>query len=306
MRPAVAAAWPGFIARWEGRTDHMYLDTRGYVTFGVGRKIDDAGVISAYGLTRPWRDADGDLVLEAVIAQEWRTIKARTDLQSRGGYAYASIAALSLDGRDIDEALADTTGQFWATLVRSLPGLPEWPADAQLGLANMAYHLGPNFLGSSWPSFTAAARTADFAGCAAHCQTSARTPRDRANAQLFTNAAAAAFAGPAISPEELWGLEGTPTLAGVGPGPLLALTSLSAAALAAAAAKPPTFSLPAFYVQRMLAATGHYGSAIDGLFGGVSRAAWLAWAKAAGQPTSYTAPPLAALSRATLRMPVTA
>lgn len=304
MRPAAAAAWPGFIARWEGRTDHMYLDTRGYVTFGVGRKIDDAGAISAYGLTRPWRDPAGRLVLEAVIAQEWRTIKARTDLQSRGGYAYASIATLSLDDRDVDEALADTTEQFWATLVRSLPQLPEWPADAQLGLANMAYHLGPNFLGASWPAFTGFARTADFAGCATHCQTSARTARDRANVQLFTNAAAVTYAGPAASPEVLWGLGMTPTLTFDG-APVIALTGLTASNLAAAAAKPSAFSLTAWYVQRMLAATGHYGSAIDGLFGSVSRAAWAAWARSAGQPASYTQPPLAALSRATLRMPVT-
>jgi hypothetical protein len=69
-----------------------------------------------------------------------------------------------------------------------------WPADAQLGLLSMAWALGPGF-SSSWPKFSAACQKADFDAAAENCQMSAVgnagvIPRNRADKQLFKNAAA--------------------------------------------------------------------------------------------------------------------
>lgn len=299
MRASVRDAWPAFCSGWEGRVEHMYLDTLGLVTFGIGRKIDDNNTISTYGLTRPWRDAGGSLVLESDIREEWLTIKSHTELAFKGGYAFKSVASLHLLGIDIDEALMDTTATFWATLQRSLPALESWPADAQLALMDMAYHMGPNFLGSKWPNFTAAAKSYDFAGCAQSCQTAKRTPRDQAHVKLFTNAAAVVYAG--LSLEVLWGTTQVPTVDALPGG--VGLTTVSSAKVAAA--QPGVFSVDAWYVQRMLMLAGTYVLKIDGLFGPKSRSAYATWAGRAKQPNTINKTVLGVLSQSTLRMPVT-
>lgn len=191
MRTAVRAAWPSLITTYEGRIPHLYLDTKQLVTFGLGNMVDTGAAVTDYGLTRPWRTKAGDLVTEATIKTEYTRIKARADLAPKGGGAYAPIATLTLTGTDIDEALWDTTDTYWAVLAKTLPELEDWPADAQLALLNMAWNLGPAFLGSSWPTFTAAAKAADFAGCAVSCVRAARAPRDYRNRRLFLNAALA-------------------------------------------------------------------------------------------------------------------
>jgi hypothetical protein len=301
MRVTVREAWPRFVSGWEGRVAHMYLDTLRYVTFGIGRKIDDNSKISDYGLARPWRDKAGNLVLETRIKLEWSSIKSHTELAPKGGYAFSSVATLHLDDADIDEALLDTTDDFWAALVRTLPRLETWPADAQLALLDMAYHMGPAFLGPKWPNFTAAAKAADFGACATHCQTSRRSPRDQAHVKLYGNAAAVSYAG--LDAGRLWGVGTSPALETDFAPSLGALTSVSSAKVAAS--KPSTFLADAWYVQRMLWLAGKYKSRIDGQFGPLSRSAFSTWAKGANQPATLNKTVIGALSKTTLHMPVT-
>lgn len=299
MHRSVVAAWPEFVERWEGRVPHMYLDTLKFVTFGVGRKIEDDNTISTYGLTRPWRDASGALVLEESIRAEWGRINARTDLAPKGGRAFGTVASLHLNDADITEALMDTTRSFWSSLLRALPGLDGWPADAQLAIMDMSYHMGPAFVGPRWPNFTAAAKAGDMTGCAAQCQTAKKSPRDAAHARLFTNAAAVIYAG--LDREKLWSTGLVPMVTTWKP-PGKALTRVDASNVAKA--KPGTFSPDAWYVQRMLAQAKCYRSPVDGLWGNVSKAALATWAKSAKRPNRVDPAVLGALSRATLRMPV--
>lgn len=296
-RATVLAAWPKFIAAFEGRIPTMYMDTLNYVTFGVGRKIEEFSTISDYGLTRPWRDIQGGLVLESAIRSEFTMINRHTELSPKGGAAFEAVATLHINGPDIDEALLDTTATFWEVMVRTLPDASAWPADAQVALLNMGYNLGPNFLGSRWPRFTAAAKAGDFAACADSCSTANHTTRDHRNALLFRNAARVHFAG--LDPDRLYD-SGVPmiSIGGIQP----ALLVLSAAAVAVA---PVNVVKPAaWYAQRMLSAAGYYTTTCDGLFGTMSKAAFAAWANAANQPNTITQPTLQALSTATLRMPV--
>jgi GH24 family phage-related lysozyme (muramidase) len=210
VRESVRLAWPVSVSKWEGRVEHMYLDTKGYATFGIGRKIEDSGKLSDYGLTRPWRDRAGRLVLESAIRTEFDRIHARPELARKGGHAYVTVATLHLAGVDIDEALMDTTATFWGVLIKSLPDVKAWPADAQLALLDMAYHMGPNFLGPSWPKFTAGAKAGDFTRCAANCSTANSSPRDAFHVRLFSNAAA--VRANKADDEKLWGGASTPTV----------------------------------------------------------------------------------------------
>jgi len=299
MRTSVAAAWPKFISRWEGRTSYMYLDTLKFVTFGVGRKIDDNNKISTHGLTRPWRKkTDGSLVTEAAIQAEWSKVKARTDLASKGGYAFKDVGDLTLRDPDIDESLMDTTGDFWDVLVKTLPKLPQWPADAQLAILNMAYHMGPAFLGSKWPNFTAAAKATDFAKMATNCSTANKTPRDACNVKLYVNAGKVTYA--ALNADTLYQDAPVTVTAWPKPGPALAVLDASQVA----GAKASVFCDDAWYAQRMLVITKDYSGPVDGLWGNQSKASFAAWAKRVKQPNQVTVTTLTALSKSTFLMPV--
>lgn len=190
MRTSVAAAWPAICSEHEGRLDWLYLDTRGLVTTGIGFLMDDGtGTAPEACLSLGWTD-QGRPATRAQIASAWRVVKARTDLAPRGGFAFRDVTSLRLPGQVIDALLRAKTLEFWSVLAAQLVNLETWPADAQLALLDMAWQLGPRFLGSKWPNFTAAAHASDFARCSEHCsvrQASAGRNGDRI--RWFRNAA---------------------------------------------------------------------------------------------------------------------
>lgn len=175
MRPSVAAAWPGHAALYEGRLNHMYLDTLGLVTTGIGYLIDREGGATPppSALALPWLTASGARASQESIAAEWKAIKARTDLARLGGRAFAAVAVLHLDWSTVDGLLGPKTATFWARLALSLPSLEAWPADAQMAALDLAWQNGPAFLDSKladgawrWPNMRAALLARDFTAAA--------------------------------------------------------------------------------------------------------------------------------------------
>ncbi len=190
MWPSVSAAFPSFTERFEGRVPFMYLDVLGLVTTGRGNLIDP----SPMAMVLPWRNPDGSLALRGQVANAWMTVKQRGDLKLHGGMAFGSLTNIRLSDADIDlltlsKCLANENylkGRFndWDCM----------PADAQLGVLSMAWACGPMF---RFPKFEAALRYRDWSTCAAECEMNATgnpglVPRNVANKQLFTNAAASA------------------------------------------------------------------------------------------------------------------
>jgi GH24 family phage-related lysozyme (muramidase) len=300
MWGSVREAWPSFISAREGRTNFMYLDTLRFVTFGVGRKIDENGKISSYGLALPWRNKDFDRVLEAVILKEFTMIKSHTELAPQGGNAFKAVSTLHVTEADIDEALFETTADFWHILQLELPNLESWPASAQLALMDMAYNLGPNFLGPGWPNFTAAAKHGDFGLAAAHCHTAKHTRRDADHTSLFLNAAAVSYAG--LNPARLWDVGQIPIVDTWKP-PGKALTRITLTEVLNAT--PNLFNAHAWYVQAMLIRAGFYSQTLhDGFWGPHSKASYTAWAKKHGENARPTLEGLRKLSSLTIWMPV--
>jgi hypothetical protein len=202
MRSSVQTAWPNFVTFYEGRLSWLYLDTKSLVTTGVGFLMDDGtGHAPDACLRLPWI-YQGVAATRLQIGDAWDRVKARTDLAPRGGYAFQNVTTLRLPEQAIGALLTAKTLDFWSILSATLPALEQWPADAQLALMDMAWHMGPRFLGSKWPNFTAAAHAEDFAGMAEHCQTANRSPRDARHVRLFSNAAVVTKLG--LDPERLW------------------------------------------------------------------------------------------------------
>lgn len=147
MRPSVYAAWPAMCTRFEGRLNHLYLDTKGLVTTGTGNLLDSGtGQPPAACLALSWYRKDGQVASDAEVTVEWLYIKSRTDLAPKSGYAFAAVASLHLDEATLDRLLSETTARFWTVLARSAAAIETFPADAQLVLLDLAWQNGPAFL----------------------------------------------------------------------------------------------------------------------------------------------------------------
>jgi hypothetical protein len=191
MQQSVRDQFAYFSAGFESRVPVMYLDIKGLVTTGIGNLIDPMSA----ALVLPWRDCRSNvLVSRDEIAVEWERVKALQSHSEDHTSFWISTAQLRLSTADIDVLVMAKLEEFEAALKARLcfAAWESWPADAQLGTLSMAWAMGPAF---NYPHFEAACRARDFSTAAAECFIPDATnpglaPRDKANLQLFTNAAA--------------------------------------------------------------------------------------------------------------------
>lgn len=193
VHDAVRDTWIAFNEPFEGRVRWMYLDVRGLVTVGIGNLIDPVGE----ALARPFvHDADGTPASTDEIRTAWEDLKGRPELASRGHRACEELNDLRLRDDAIDELVMAKLSANEEVIAGRFPDFAAWPADAQLGTLSMAWALGPHFT-SRWPRFTSAATSGDWSTAAAECRIDETgnpgvAPRNRADLQLFENAAVVA------------------------------------------------------------------------------------------------------------------
>lgn len=189
MRPSVLAIFRAFSTKFEGWLPYMYLDIKGLVTTGMGNLIDPIGA----ALELPWKHPDGSLASQDEVRAAWTLVKSRVDLAPKYGTAFAGLTTIRLDKDGIEQLIARRLGQNEAYLRKRYAGYALWPADAQLGVHSMAWAMGPGF---HFPAFDAAVNRSppdfDAAATASHMNATGNpglVPRNKANFELFTNAA---------------------------------------------------------------------------------------------------------------------
>jgi GH24 family phage-related lysozyme (muramidase) len=289
MRPAVRDAFVAITVPLEGNIATMYRDSLGFVTVGIGNKIDP---LTTAGLALPFRTRDrGRWALEADIRAEWGQIKAGP----LGAGAAAKIAELELSEADRLKLLDDKLADNEAVIRAQFAGWASWPADAQLAVLSMAWNFGPAFkrppasAAGGWPDLATHLDQLDFEYAAQHCEPSVgSSARSRQNKVLFYQAARARLF--AADPATLFG----------------PAVTLSTAQFIAQTKTPNDAHSVAWWVQACLQDAGVYTYALDGKFGARSAAAWSAFLKAHRLPAGYSMPNLKALSAATLRVAVAA
>lgn len=167
IRASVRAAFVPWSEPFEGRVNHMYLDTLGLVTTAMGNLIDP--VNSALKL--PWLRADNSIALGGEIIAEWQAIKGNTALAKQGANAAATYCKLHLSSAGIDLLIQSKLDDDVTLLMTqsAFQDFADWPADAQLGLLSMAWAMGPSFSGD-YPMFCAAVSKDDWKTAAAECE----------------------------------------------------------------------------------------------------------------------------------------
>jgi len=148
----------------EGSIPHMYLDTVGKVTVGVGNMMPTAET----AVELPFIHADSSLpATDDEVGNEFAFISQQT--QGRLAGSYKEFTSLILTDEYIDELLDQRIEGFVQQLKRDFPNYDHYPEPARLGLIDMAFNLGNSGLINKFPSFTRAAREEDWASCQREC-----------------------------------------------------------------------------------------------------------------------------------------
>lgn len=146
---------------WEGRIPYMYVDTRGFVTVGVGYMLPHAG--AAAELPFVWREGG-----QRATTDEIRTEFDRVHQQPMGklAQAYKPFTKLDLPDAAIDALLKTTADRFELGLTQNFTGYRNYPAPAKRALLDMAYNLGIDGL-LKFKKLKAAVEAGNWAGAAA-------------------------------------------------------------------------------------------------------------------------------------------
>jgi hypothetical protein len=206
----IAGLWPSmtdhftpFTQEFEGAgTNYLYTDSKGWVTTGIGNKVDDNGDPSP-ALILPWRHGiTGPLASQDEIRAAWNAVKsAYPEIQST---AAKSLTDLRLDAQGMAAIVHTHLNGDHNLLQGYYPGMAAWPADAQMALHSIAWAWGPAFAQAKWgvdgvnfmaalnqlmPDFNAAAALMKSASTSEEARNTGIIPRDEANVQLWSNAA---------------------------------------------------------------------------------------------------------------------
>lgn len=190
MHPSVTAIFPSFSTKFEGRVQWMYLDVKGLVTIGIGNLIDPLTLAQSLPFVH---EGTQTKATHAEIAIGWNAVKRRQALRLRSYRVFARLSPLRLPDAAIDTLVTQQLERNVALLNAAFPAFETWPADAQLGLASMAWAMGAGFH-VRWPRFTAACRALDFETASQECRMREKgnpglIARNDANQRMFRNAA---------------------------------------------------------------------------------------------------------------------
>ncbi len=168
---------------FEGRFDHMYLDTVGLVTVGIGCMIPSAAAareipFMSLGLARP---ADPE-----VVAADWARVKSAPPkmLAKR----YAPYTSVRLTDKAIDDLHAKAVSIHVGILAANVHGFADMPWPVQKALFELEFSMGWQRL-TGFVKMFAAINAGDYVTAAAESgRTTVKPERNEAVASWFRSA----------------------------------------------------------------------------------------------------------------------
>lgn len=159
------ATWSDFrreIKTSEGEISHMYLDTVGAVTVGVGNMLPS--VAAAQQLAFVHRGTNKAASKDEIKA-DFEAVKKRP--KGLKASAYKEHTKLDLPGSDIDTLVDSRISEFKSQLRLKFPKFDSYPTTVQFALVDMAFNLGISGLVNKFPSFKKAVEAEDWTKAAA-------------------------------------------------------------------------------------------------------------------------------------------
>lgn len=142
---------------YEGTIAHMYLDSKGYVTVGIGHLIKS--VADAQSL--PFVDPNtGKKATSIEIKADYDNVKKQT--KDRRAAYYKKYTKLILTQSDIDKLTNDHIDAFYKELKKIYTDFDKYPLEVRLALFDMIFNLGMTNLKNTWPNFNKAIKAKDW------------------------------------------------------------------------------------------------------------------------------------------------
>ena len=171
---------------FEGNVSHMYVDTKGFVTVGIGNMLPNAKAAQALPfINRTTRNAG----TAAEIATDFERVAKQP--KAKAARYYRDFTALDLPEVQINVLFQKRIDEFRGQLRRAYPKYDSYPNGAQLALLDMAFNLGAGALKNKWPKLNQAIEKLDWAAAAENCvRPDANAIRNSSTVALFKGAAA--------------------------------------------------------------------------------------------------------------------
>lgn len=145
----------------EGNIPHMYLDTVGKVTVGVGNMMPTAA--DAKKLKFVNRVTGKEATAEEIQA-DFDAVSKRT--KGLLAHNYKSDTKLDLPSIEVDKLLDARIEDFKRKLADKFPDFSTYPQAVQFALLDMAFNVGVNGLVTKFPKFTQAIKDKKWAEAA--------------------------------------------------------------------------------------------------------------------------------------------
>lgn len=145
----------------EGARDYAYLDTKGYVTIGIGLMTRSASEYAALPLIR----ADGAPATQQEKINDYNAVKLNSD---RGNLKLPAKTAEEYAKNHLSRDLQYIKNKCNAAQI----DFDTLPNSVREVLLDMQYNMGDNFKPDKWPRFFNAVKNKDWAVAATQCQSS--------------------------------------------------------------------------------------------------------------------------------------
>ena len=142
--------------KYEGKINHMYLDSKGYVTVGVGHLINH--LAAAQKLS--FKTAKNLPASAADIKIDYDAVKKQP--ANRLASFYKQYTKLTLSNTELDKLTNQHIDSFEKELKLIYGGFDTFPAEVKLALFDLIFNLGMPNLKNTWPKFNTAIKAKDW------------------------------------------------------------------------------------------------------------------------------------------------
>jgi GH24 family phage-related lysozyme (muramidase) len=174
-----------FIAPFEGNIPHMYLDTEGFVTVGIGNMLPSSDAASALAFTNR---ATQNPATKEEIKTDFDSVSAQE--KAKAAKYYRQFTKLDFPDIEVNRLFQIRVAEFQKQLRQAYSDHDTYPDPAQLALLDMAFNLGTGALKKKWPKLNQAIDKQDWVDAAEQCnRPGANAVRNAGTKALFEQAA---------------------------------------------------------------------------------------------------------------------
>ncbi len=148
------------LAEYEGEIPHMYLDSKGLVTVGVGNLITSVQAAQAL----PFINQAGEPATADEIKADYDSVKQQQG--NRIASFYKPFTKLIMTQEGMDELTNKHIDTFYKEIKKIFSEFDDFPSEAKLALLDLIFNLGMTNLKNKWPNLNKAVNAKNWGDAA--------------------------------------------------------------------------------------------------------------------------------------------